>query len=161
VSAALRAALSDSLPKVGEPEVPYTVVAVADLRAAIAALAEPVAEPIAEVRDGCLCWHIPHPTYAVPQQYRTGRHLLYAAPQAPAVAPNLACKSVQARLAAQWGYVRAPAVALTDEQIDELHEQIQRIKSVLAERIECELYEMQVLPAINDALAAAGIGGGK
>ncbi len=41
------------------------------------------------------------------------------AQQAPAVAPNLACKSVQARLAAQWGYVKAPAVApLTDEQID-------------------------------------------
>lgn len=32
--------------------------------------------------------------------------LLLLEPQ-PVVAPNLACKSVQARLAAQWGYVRA------------------------------------------------------
>ena len=36
--------------------------------------------------------------------------------------PNLACKSVQARLAAQWGYVPAQPVPLTitDEQIKEL-----------------------------------------
>lgn len=65
----------------------------------------------------------------------------YAAAQAPApiaqpeeaptstTTPNLACKSVQARLAAQWGYVRAPIAQplhpwiqrqqpFTDTQID-------------------------------------------
>lgn len=34
----------------------------------------------------------------------------------PSTAPNLACKSVQARLAAQWGYVRPAAVPMTEEQ---------------------------------------------
>lgn len=35
----------------------------------------------------------------------------------PSTAPNLSCRSVQARLAAQWGYVRPAAVPMTDEQI--------------------------------------------
>ena len=38
----------------------------------------------------------------------------------PSTAPNLSCKSVQARLAAQWGYVRPAAVPMTDEQVRKL-----------------------------------------
>lgn len=38
----------------------------------------------------------------------------------PSTAPNLSCKSVQARLAAQWGYVRPASVPMTDEEIESL-----------------------------------------
>lgn len=38
----------------------------------------------------------------------------------PPTAPNLSCKSVQARLADQWGYVRPAAVPMTDEQVRKL-----------------------------------------
>lgn len=38
----------------------------------------------------------------------------------PSTAPDLSCKSVQARLAAQWGYVRPIALPMTDAQRNDM-----------------------------------------
>tara|TARA_R110000868_G_scaffold1501_2_gene11778 strand:- start:1360 stop:1710 length:351 start_codon:yes stop_codon:yes gene_type:complete len=47
-----------------------------DLRAAL----EQQGEPVALIRDGVLCWHIPNPQHARPAWTAHGTHMLYTAP---------------------------------------------------------------------------------
>jgi hypothetical protein len=83
-------------------------------------------------------------------------------------APNLACKSVQKRLATQWGYVPAPQVA-ADKQINELiderdrlHATADQLANAIAEHLDVDIGEhssancpwAQALNALN-ALDAA------
>ena len=93
------------------------------LRAALAA--EPTAQPVAWISEiQCIGPQYGKKIYdALPvQSLQPGyyKHTpLYAAPaQAAEPALNLACKSVQSRLAAQWGYVPADSESVRAAQDD-------------------------------------------
>lgn len=43
-------------------------------------LLEQQAEPVALIRDGVLCWHIPHEHYSRPTWTAHGTHMLYTTP---------------------------------------------------------------------------------
>jgi len=71
--------------------------AVVALRAAL----EQQAEPVALIRDGVLCWHIPNEHYARPAWTAHGTHMLYTTP--PQRKP-LTIKEVNAMPEAQGGW---------------------------------------------------------
>ena len=66
---------------------------------------------------------------------------LFTTPQAQPADLNLNCKSVQARLATQWGYVKREWVGLTDEERRKLFDPLHDAPFEFAKRIESKLKE--------------------
>lgn len=76
------------------------------------------AQPVAEIQNGSLAWHIPHPGYAVPVHLLSGCWPLYLGPQ-PQQAPIGAIREViriSDRTHPAWDAVKLWLASATGEQ---------------------------------------------